>query len=345
LNDASAKAVVRFSVLRRLSSRPWWKGADVKRRIVIVNGNADGQSRTLAACFRRRGCDTVTVALSSIAFDTRCQTGLSIPGFGGGVPDAVIVRSVAAGSFEAVTRRLGILHALGKLGVPVWNSAAAIERCVDKSMTTFLLHKAGLPTPATFVVEGLDAARQVAEKELAASALVLKPLFGSQGRGIKLLQSPKDLPAEDEMSGVYYLQHYVARPGPPFHDFRVFVCAGKVLAMMARRGDDWITNVNRGASPERISDAGETELAALAVAAAAAVGSDFAGVDIVPAEDGGLMVIEVNSMPAWSGLQSVVQVDIADAIAETLLAFLDDGSRDTERCKAHFLRLSLSANP
>jgi tetrahydromethanopterin:alpha-L-glutamate ligase len=91
---------------------------------------------------------------------------------------------------------------------------------------------------------------------------------------------------------------------------------------MSRRSEDWITNVNRGAAPEQISGHDETELAELAIAAAAAVGTNFAGVDIVPAADGRLFVVEVNSMPAWSGLQSVVAVNIADAIADALLAFL-----------------------
>ena len=126
------------------------------------------------------------------------------------------------------------------------------------------------------------------------------------------------------MNDVYYLQHYVPRAGPPFRDFRIFVCAGKAVAMMSRRGADWITNVNRGAVPEQVSGHDEGELAALAVAAAAAVGADFAGVDIVPADDGSLLVLEVNSMPAWSGLQSVAAVNIADAIAEALLKFLAD---------------------
>ena len=94
--------------------------------------------------------------------------------------------------------------------------------------------------------------------------------------------------------------------------------------MMSRRGEDWITNVNRGAVPEKVPGHDEGELAALAVAAAAAVGTDFAGVDIVRAEDGGLLVLEVNSMPAWSGLQSVAAVNIAGAIAEALLKFLAD---------------------
>ena len=46
--------------------------------------------------------------------------------------------------------RLGVLHALRELGVMVWNDARAIERCVDKSMTSFLLARAGIPTPATW---------------------------------------------------------------------------------------------------------------------------------------------------------------------------------------------------
>jgi RimK family alpha-L-glutamate ligase len=289
-------------------------------RILIVNDNA--KSKGLVSRLRRRGAIVTTVPLAAIAFDTERPSGLEIPGFEHGLPDAVLVRSIAAGSFEAVTRRLGVLHALGRLGVPVWNSAQAIERCVDKSMTTFLLKDAGLPTPPTFAVEGLTGAVEIAARELERSRLVLKPLFGAQGRGIRLIRALSDLPAAVDVNDVFYLQHYVPRAGPPFHDFRVFVCAGRTTAMMSRRGADWITNVNRGAVPEAISGHDKAELEALAVAAAAAVGADFAGVDIVPATDGSLFVLEVNSMPAWSGLQSVAAVNIADAIAEALLKFL-----------------------
>ena len=292
--------------------------------ILVLSDNSDARSNGLAKSLRRRGAMVVSTPLATVAFDTVGHGGLAIPGFAQGLPDAVLVRSIAAGSFEAVTRRLGVLHALGRLSVPVWNSAQAIERCVDKSMTTFLLKRAGLPTPPTFAVEGRPAAEEIAARELAGTPLVLKPLFGAQGRGIRMIRELADLPAPEEVGGVYYLQHYVPRAGPPFRDFRVFVVAGKAVAMMSRRGEDWITNVNRGAVPELISGRNEAELARLAVAAADAVGADFAGVDIVPAADGRLLVLEVNSMPAWSGLQSVVAVDIADAIAEALLKVVAD---------------------
>ena len=110
----------------------------------------------------------------------------------------MIVRTIAAGSFEAVTRRLGILHALKALGVPVWNEATAIERCVDKSTTTFLLHQAGLPVPPTWAVEGLEAAQTIVDGAGGAGPLVLKPLFGSQGRGPASSSArPEDLPAPE----------------------------------------------------------------------------------------------------------------------------------------------------
>jgi len=58
------------------------------------------------------------------------------------------------------------------------------------------------------------------------------------------------------------------------------------------------------------------------VTATAAVGAAFAGVDILFGADGRPTVLEVNSMPAWSGVQKVVAVDIAAVLAADLVAAL-----------------------
>jgi glutathione synthase/RimK-type ligase-like ATP-grasp enzyme len=61
----------------------------------------------------------------------------------------------------------------------------------------------------------------------------------------------------------------------------------------------------------------DPELDGLAAAAAQAVGARFCGVDILRGPDGAPYILEVNSMPAWSGLQTVAKVDIAAALAES----------------------------
>lgn len=240
------------------------------------------------------------------------------------LPDAVLVRSIPAGSFEEVTLRLGILHALEDLGVAVVNQPRAIERCVDKSMTSFLLHRAGLPTPPTWATQSVDEAQALCRREAGEGhRTVLKPLFGAQGRGLRLLDGDTDLPSPEEVGGVYYLQRFVGPGAGGWHDFRVFVVGGRAIAAMSRHGLGWITNIGQGGRAEA-ADAGGM-LAELAVAAAAAVGAAHAGVDLIPVAGGGYFILEVNSMPAWQGLQSVTEVDVAFYLARDVLARIRPG--------------------
>lgn len=265
---------------------------------------------------RRRGASVVVTSLPRCAFDTALASGIDIPGFDGQLPDAVFVRSISAGTLEQITFRLGILHALRTSGVRVWNDARAIERCVDKSMTTFLLHKAGIPTPRTRTVEGEDPA--VAYTETAGRPLIFKPLFGSQGKGLLRVDGLDDLPEPEAADNIYHLQDYVPPSGETFEDWRVIVTRNRVVAAMARRAGNWITNVHQGGTPIAFEPGPEME--ALAKAAVAAVDADYAGVDFIRAPDGALLVLEVNSNPSWRGLQSVTDTDIADAVVADFLA-------------------------
>lgn len=297
-------------------------------KIIVVSDKPDGQVKQLRRSFRELGSETIFCPLADIAFDTRHASGIAIPGLEGALPAGVIVRSISAGTFEAVTRRLGVLHALTHLGVPVWNSAKAIERCVDKSTTTFFLANAGIPTPETFAVEGPANARAIVEREISRGPLVLKPLFGSQGRGIRLISSMEDLPDPEEVDNVYYLQRLVVRNGPPYRDYRIFVCNGEILGMMGRCADGWITNIARGATAEPVVGPMRQKLEELALAATSAVGADFAGIDIVQGNEGNFLVLEVNSMPAWTGLQSVVPVRISDCISRAMVGLVNPGMKE-----------------
>jgi tetrahydromethanopterin:alpha-L-glutamate ligase len=291
------------------------------RRLVIglVIDRWDWHARGIAKALAALGADTLAIKLPLCGFDTRSASGLSIPGFAS-LPDAVIVRTMSGGTFEAVTMRLGILHALRELGVMVWNDARAIERCVDKSMTSFLLSRAGIPTPDTWATESHEAALTIVRREAMQGPLVLKPLFGSQGRGLRLIHRESGLPEPGMVAGAYYLQRFMGVEREGFRDFRLLVSQGRVIAAMVRHAPTWITNVKRGGRP--VAAVVDAEVKDLAVRATASVGAAFAGVDILYGADGRPTVLEVNSMPAWAGVQKVMTADIATVIAGDLIAAL-----------------------
>jgi tetrahydromethanopterin:alpha-L-glutamate ligase len=293
--------------------------------VALVVDRLDWHARELIAAFAALRVRATAVTLPACAIATESASGLELAGFGSRLPDAVFVRTMSGGTFEAVTLRLGILHALRELGVRVWNDARAIERCVDKSMTSFLMARAGIPTPATWATESHAAARAIVAREAARRPLVLKPLFGSQGRGLKLIRRPEELPDPPAVAGVYYLQRYVAAERDGFRDFRLLVSRGRVVAVMMRHAAHWITNVKQGGRP--VAAVADANTRNLALRAAAAVGADFAGIDILHGADGRPTVLEVNSMPAWSGLQKVAPVRIASILAGDVVAALGETAR------------------
>ncbi len=284
-------------------------------RVVIFVDRPDWHTRRLRRAFATHGVDALPVALSACGFATE-GSGIAIPGFDG-LPDACFVRTVANGTFEQVTHRLGILHALSAMGVPVINDARAIERCVDKSTTSAILFRHQIPTPPTWSVEDRAAAEAIVAREVAAGhEIVAKPLFGSQGRGIRRLASPDDLPPGETLAGLYYLQRLVPQAEGAWRDWRVLVIGDRAIAAMIRHGKQWITNMRQGARAEAAPVDGDA--AALAIRAAAAVGARYAGVDLIATRDG-FQVLEVNSMPAWHGLQGVSATDIAQALTDDVM--------------------------
>ena len=291
----------------------------------LVVDRVDWHARDLARALRHLGAGTIPVRLQRCELTTRSAFGVRIDGFAERLPDAVMVRSMSGGTFEAVTLRLGILHALRELGVTVWNDARAIERCVDKSTTSFLLARAGIATPDTWTVESRDAARAIVRREAADAPLVLKPLFGSQGRGLRLIRHENDLPEPESVAGVYYLQRFVGVEREGFRDFRLLVSQGRVVAAMARHAASWITNVKQGGRPMAAVVDGEAN--ELAIRAAAAVAANFAGVDVTYDAAGRPTALEVNSMPAWSGLQKVTSTSIANVLATDLMAAIETRTR------------------
>lgn len=286
-------------------------------RIALVSDDPGWHGARLKAAFAERNCDVVTISLADCGLAVGDAQPLpTMPGFEHGMPDGVFVRGISGGTLEEIILRLDVLHGLQLMGIPVYNSGRAIERSVDKGMTSLLLCMAGVRTPPAWVVSRPDLAREIVCRESAAGhRLVIKPLFGSQGKGVVRIDGADQLPDPAAYNGVYYIQRYIADRS---HDWRVFVINGRAVAAMKRHGGGWIHNVAQGAhcSTERA----DGELAAIAEAAVAALGMDYAGVDLMLDGTGAFSVLEVNGIPAWKGLQETTETDVAQALVDDFCA-------------------------
>ena len=298
-------------------------------RIVVFTDARGWHEKQLESAFLGVGAKPFFVSLSQCRFtDHPDFGGLTIPGLKNALPQGVFVKSVSAGTFEQVTLRLGFLHALSAMSVSVMNSASVIERTVDKSMTSHLLQKEQVATVPSWTCESRESATQQLEMLLSeGKKVVLKPLFGSSGRGLRLIESTEDLPGPEEVNHVYYLQEYIPSKDGYWRDWRVMVVDGRAICAMERRSDQWITNRAQGAQclPAKL----DFEPQQMAERAAAAVGADYAGVDMICTKEGKWLVLEVNGVPAWQGLQAVSEVSIASQFAGKMMKMISLGNFST----------------
>lgn len=234
--------------------------------------------------------------------------------------DALIIRSMPAGSLEQVIFRMDVLGRLDAAGTVVLNPPRSLETAIDKYLTTARLAEAGIPTPRTIVVQTVDAAMEAFET--LGRDVILKPLFGSEGKGIGRLADPdvafRTFRLLERLGSALYLQEYVDHPG---FDLRILLVGEEAFAVRRRHDSDWRTNLSRGAVAEAVDPTPE-ELD-LARRSAEVVGAPLAGIDILQDRDGRRFVLEANAVPGWKGPATAYSVDVAAkviALAERLVA-------------------------
>jgi ribosomal protein S6--L-glutamate ligase len=225
------------------------------------------------------------------------------------------------GSLEQVIVRMDVLGQWSDGGGLVVNSPRSLETAIDKYLTLARLQRAGLPVPATVVCQRWEEA--LTAFEALGEDVVVKPLFGGEGRGITRITDRElmDRAARmlQQLGAVLYLQRYVDHPRS---DYRVFVVGRMMLGMRRSNPHDWRTNVSRGARAERLEIT--DQLAEVARRAVDAVGAEIAAVDILPDRAGKLWVLEVNAVPGWQALCKTVKIDVAQLV----IAYLDQRWRD-----------------
>ena len=288
-------------------------------RIAVITDDPGWHGKRLKEALSAKGHEAVFLSLTECALiiEDR-QLPIRMKGFEDRLPEGVFVRGIPGGSLEQVTFYLDVLHGLERLGITVYNGARAIERTVDKAMTSFMLDQAAIPTPAVWVTRDEALALAIAKREIKAGhGVVQKPLFGSQGIGLRRYQQLDELSAFSDDQGIFYLQRYVDS-GETTHDFRVFVIGGKAVAAMRRSGVSWLNNVHQGALCEAVH-LDDIRLSRLAEEAVAILDMAYAGVDIIRDRHGRYFILEVNSIPAWKGLQTVTPIAVAERLVDDFL--------------------------
>lgn len=285
-------------------------------KIAILGRRETWYTRALQTAFRARGIEAPCFPVTALLGRIGSESCLSVSGESLDDYQVVLVRAIPGGSLEQIIYRMDALHRLENAGVRIINPPAAIERGVDKYYTLTLMEDQGLPVPRTIVAERFDDA-MAAFEELGGD-VVVKPLFGSEGRGMVRV-SEKDMAyrvfrALELGRYVYYLQEYVPHG---CEDIRVFVVGEAAVAAMTRRGRSWKCNISNGAGAEPLNL--DEKLKEMSVRAVKALGADYAGVDILPMESGGYSFIEVNTIPGWRGLKRATGFDAAEYLADFLL--------------------------
>jgi RimK family alpha-L-glutamate ligase len=292
-------------------------------RVGVLGASGSWHTRGLLAALTARGHEALAIPATRLQSEVDAHGVVHVLGPEGVVLDTLdllLVRGLPRGSLEQVIFRVDALHVLTALGVRCVNKPRALERTIDKSWAGAVLADAGLPTPPTIVCERFEAAMQAFER--LGGDVVVKPLFGAMGNGIVRVEdrdvAHRVFRALELERAVYYVQRTIAPAGR--RDLRGLVVGNEIAGAMERVTDSWRANVARGARPRAV-ELGEAE-SSLALAAAAALEADVAGVDLLVAPDGEIHVVEVNGIPGWQALQSICAEDLFMRVVRSCEALL-----------------------
>lgn len=230
--------------------------------------------------------------------------------------DVAVARLDVLPSLDGVEPGVELLDLLEVNGVTVRNRPASLLAAHDKLMTETCLAAAGIRRVPALHGKTVE---QIRQHPL---PLVLKPRFGSWGRDVFRCRSPDELEhalAEIVTRGWFRKDGAVVQSlfGSPGFDLRLIIAGGETVGAIERvaRPGEWRTNISLGGTIRRARLS--TEARELGVAAAAALGADLIGVDLLPTSDG-YTVLELNGAVEFDGQYSLDGGDVYEAAARSL---------------------------
>lgn len=232
-------------------------------------------------------------------------------------PDVdVVVNRLLLSNTEYPAEKLGLAGCYAACR-PVLNTPGAVLTAMHKLYASTVLTEAEIPVPDMFLALDPRALRENTDR--VGSTPVYKTAIGTHGGGTWRIAGDEAL---DPFIGqrLAFLQRFVETPGDRHHDIRVYVVDGQMVAAMARYApeDEWRTNIALGGEPEDRTGDIPGDAAEMAVAAAEAVGLDYAGVDLIGGDDE-WFVLEVNPTAGFKGLFEASGISPAPFIARAAI--------------------------
>ncbi len=284
------------------------------RKVLILTDQKGWHYKQLKKSFENRGVSVESSNLDNLSIAIQGKKNQIIKNNGELLTNItdVFVRHIPGGTLEEVIINLNILKVFESHNINVMNTSENIETTVDKSLTSIKLMESGILTPDTWVVRGRSNCKKIVKNLLSKHALIYKPLFGSQGDNIVKITTISDFDKIINESNVFYIQEFLETK--PSHDYRVLIAKNKNKKMvytMMRYSDSYINNISKGAMC--VSVKADKDIIETAIKAASVINIPFCGVDIIKHNKKNY-VIELNSIPAWKGMQTTLENNISDEI-------------------------------
>jgi ribosomal protein S6--L-glutamate ligase len=284
----------------------------MKIAILSRNKNLYSTRRLIEACVQKGHEPRVLDVLRSYMEVVPSKPEVHLKGEVLNAFDAVIPRIGASVTFYGTA----VLRQFEMMGAFPLNESVAISRSRDKLRSLQLLSRKGIGLPSTGFAHDPDDIQDLI-KMVGGAPLVIKLLEGTQGIGVVLAETKKAAESVIEafmgLKANIMVQEYIKEAGGA--DIRCLVVGDKVVAAMKRQGlpGEFRSNLHRGGSASLVKVTPAER--ATAIKAAKVMGLNVAGVDILRAERGPL-VMEVNSSPGLQGIEDATGKDIAGLIIE-----------------------------
>jgi len=229
--------------------------------------------------------------------------------------NGIWVRFLKNGTIEEITTKLTILHLLDESKIYVHNSGLTIEKTVDKVRTTGILELNNIKSPKTTIWFAKNK-KNLNNNFCNETKYLVKPIFGSQGKNIFLVNNFNELRKINAIGEVFYLQKFIESQEKEFTDIRVLVSNHSVISSMERYSNHFITNVFQGAKYRQIIL--KKNIKDLCIKLSKIFKLGYGGIDLKITKND-VFVLEINSVPSWKAMQKISKINISEKLVKDFI--------------------------